>query len=297
MWVGSITRRFPSWCIRTVSRPGNSNSTGICTAWFRPLLKRRTSRLRWIGKLPWGLLGDIPRRCSLPVSARRLDRPCPVRRGRSRLRRSICARLGRSRVPVAVAWAGRREGGVWCHGRFHRRQPSYLRHRWYLLPFGCACFLHIQAGFGEIRWHSCGIRQDRAGDGVMGMDIWPIRTEADYDWALSEIEVYFRRDRRTSVHAAGRSVRRARGAHCGVRAAALADRSTRPRCCYPPSDGAGYTQGDLARLLGSRSRASEILAGRRGLTMEQVRRLHEAWNIPAEALIRPSRAATRVADA
>jgi len=31
--------------------------------------------------------------------------------------------------------------------------------------------------------------------------------------------------------------------------------------------------------------------------MEQVRRLHEAWNILAEALIRPSRAATRVADA
>jgi HTH-type transcriptional regulator/antitoxin HigA len=48
---------------------------------------------------------------------------------------------------------------------------------------------------------------------------------------------------------------------------------------------AGYTQADLARLLGSRSRASEILAGRRGLTMEQARRLHAEWHIPAEALI------------
>jgi len=53
---------------------------------------------------------------------------------------------------------------------------------------------------------------------------------------------------------------------------------------------AGYTQADLAQLLGSRSRASEILARRRGLTMEQVRRLHEAWRIPAEALIGPVRA-------
>jgi HTH-type transcriptional regulator/antitoxin HigA len=52
---------------------------------------------------------------------------------------------------------------------------------------------------------------------------------------------------------------------------------------------AGYTQADLARLLGSRSRASEILARRRGLTMEQARRLHDAWRIPAEALIRPVR--------
>jgi HTH-type transcriptional regulator / antitoxin HigA len=53
---------------------------------------------------------------------------------------------------------------------------------------------------------------------------------------------------------------------------------------------AGYTQADLARLLGSRSRASEILAGRRRLTMEQARRLHEAWHIPAEALIQPATA-------
>ena len=50
-----------------------------------------------------------------------------------------------------------------------------------------------------------------------------------------------------------------------------------------------YTQADLATLLGSRSRASEILAGRRGLTMAQIRRLHKAWNIPAEALIQPVR--------
>ena len=48
-----------------------------------------------------------------------------------------------------------------------------------------------------------------------------------------------------------------------------------------------YSQADLARLLGSRSRASEILARRRGLTMEQAYRLHREWHIPAEALIRP----------
>ena len=55
---------------------------------------------------------------------------------------------------------------------------------------------------------------------------------------------------------------------------------------------AGYTQADLARLLGSRSRASEILARRRGLTMEQAYRLHQEWRIPAEALLRPIRSAT-----
>lgn len=50
---------------------------------------------------------------------------------------------------------------------------------------------------------------------------------------------------------------------------------------------AGYAQADLARLLGSRSRASEILALRCGLAMEQAHRLHEAWRIPVEALIQP----------
>jgi HTH-type transcriptional regulator / antitoxin HigA len=131
----------------------------------------------------------------------------------------------------------------------------------------------------------------------MRMDIRPLRTEADYDWALSEIEEYFRREPAPDTPRADRF---------DVLAALIADYERRHWPIDPPDPGAairarmeqaGYTQGDLARLLGSRSRASEILAGRRGLTVEQVRRLHEAWNIPAEALIQPSRAATRVADA
>jgi HTH-type transcriptional regulator/antitoxin HigA len=49
----------------------------------------------------------------------------------------------------------------------------------------------------------------------------------------------------------------------------------------------GYTQADLARLLGSRSRASEIMTGSiKHLSLNQIRRLHDQWHIPAEALIR-----------
>ena len=47
----------------------------------------------------------------------------------------------------------------------------------------------------------------------------------------------------------------------------------------------GYTQADLSRVLGSRSRASEIMKGKR-LSVAQIRRLHEAWKIPADLLIR-----------
>ena len=53
-------------------------------------------------------------------------------------------------------------------------------------------------------------------------------------------------------------------------------------------DRRGYDQSDLARLLGSRSRASEILNGGRALTLGQIRRLAGEWRIPADMLIAPS---------
>jgi HTH-type transcriptional regulator/antitoxin HigA len=49
----------------------------------------------------------------------------------------------------------------------------------------------------------------------------------------------------------------------------------------------GHTQVELAELLGSRSRASEILARRRALTVEMIHKISEAWKIPADLLIRP----------
>jgi HTH-type transcriptional regulator/antitoxin HigA len=49
----------------------------------------------------------------------------------------------------------------------------------------------------------------------------------------------------------------------------------------------GYTQADLARLLNSRSRASEIMTGSiQRLSLTMIRRLHDQWHIPAEVLIR-----------
>jgi antitoxin component HigA of HigAB toxin-antitoxin module len=50
-------------------------------------------------------------------------------------------------------------------------------------------------------------------------------------------------------------------------------------------DRQGLGQSDLAELLGSRSRASEILNGRRELTLPQIRLLSKSWKIPAQALI------------
>jgi HTH-type transcriptional regulator/antitoxin HigA len=49
----------------------------------------------------------------------------------------------------------------------------------------------------------------------------------------------------------------------------------------------GHTQADLARLLGSRSRASEVLSRRRALTVEMIHKIGEAWKIPADLLVQP----------
>jgi HTH-type transcriptional regulator/antitoxin HigA len=49
----------------------------------------------------------------------------------------------------------------------------------------------------------------------------------------------------------------------------------------------GHTQVELAALLGSRARASEILSRRRALTVDIIRKISEGWKIPAELLVRP----------
>jgi HTH-type transcriptional regulator/antitoxin HigA len=49
----------------------------------------------------------------------------------------------------------------------------------------------------------------------------------------------------------------------------------------------GLTRKDLEAALGSRARVSEILNRRRPLTMKMAWRLHRAFGIPADALIKP----------
>lgn len=47
----------------------------------------------------------------------------------------------------------------------------------------------------------------------------------------------------------------------------------------------GYDQSDLAKLVGFKSRASEILNKKRKLTLDMIRNLHEGLNIPTNVLI------------
>lgn len=51
----------------------------------------------------------------------------------------------------------------------------------------------------------------------------------------------------------------------------------------------GHTQAELAELLDSRSRASEILSRRRPLTVDMIHKISKGWKIPADLLVRPYR--------
>lgn len=47
----------------------------------------------------------------------------------------------------------------------------------------------------------------------------------------------------------------------------------------------GYTQNDLVKHVGLKSRASEILNRKRKLSLEMIRQLHKGLNIPTDVLI------------
>jgi len=121
----------------------------------------------------------------------------------------------------------------------------------------------------------------------MTMDIRPLRDEADYDNALVEIEKYFDTEPDKDTPEADRFDLLAlvigdyEAKHWAVEAPDAPD-ALRDRM-----DARGLTQQDLARVLGSKSRASEVMNRRRHLTLEQAWKLHHEWSIPADALIRP----------
>lgn len=121
------------------------------------------------------------------------------------------------------------------------------------------------------------------------MEIHPIRTEADYDAAVVEIERLWGAEPGTDdgdkLDILATLVEKYENEHWPIDTARV---DPIDMLKYLIEEG-GHTQAELAELLGSRSRASEILNRRRALTVEMIFRISEAWKVPAELLIRPYR--------
>jgi HTH-type transcriptional regulator / antitoxin HigA len=123
--------------------------------------------------------------------------------------------------------------------------------------------------------------------------IRPLRTKADYEAALDEIEAYFDCEPKRGTAEADRF---------DLLALVIEDYERKHWPIDPPDPieairyrmaTGGFSQGDLGRLIGSRQRASDILARKRRLTMQMAWKLHRDWGIPAEALIQPTRGRAR----
>lgn len=116
------------------------------------------------------------------------------------------------------------------------------------------------------------------------MDIRPIRTDADLEWALAEIEPYFDNQPVPGSAEGDRFdvlatlIEAYENTHHQIEASDPVD------ILHFAIEDLGRSQNQLADLLGSRSRASEILSRKRPLTLDQIRAISAAWNLPVAAL-------------
>jgi HTH-type transcriptional regulator/antitoxin HigA len=120
------------------------------------------------------------------------------------------------------------------------------------------------------------------------MDIRPIRTDRDHRAALAEIERLWGSPEGTEE-----------GDKLDILVTLVENYEEkrwpiRTRRRFDPVDvllyaidELGHTQTELAELIGSRSRASEILSRRRALTVDTIHKISKAWHIPADLLVQP----------
>ena len=115
------------------------------------------------------------------------------------------------------------------------------------------------------------------------MEIRPIRTERQHRAALREIERLWSARPGTPDHD-----------RLEVLATLVADYEDRHEPVYPPEpveaikfrmEQLGLDRKALELSIGSRARVSEVLSGRRRLTLDMIRRLHRQLGIPAEVLL------------
>ena len=121
----------------------------------------------------------------------------------------------------------------------------------------------------------------------MATEIKPIRTEADYEATLAEVERLW-----------GSRSGTPKGDRLDVLATLIAAYEERhfPFATPDPVEAIrfrmeqqGLTRKDLETMIGTRTRIAEVLSRKRGLSITMIRRLHERLGIPAEVLIQPSR--------
>jgi len=121
----------------------------------------------------------------------------------------------------------------------------------------------------------------------MATDVKPIRSEADYEAALETISTLW-----------GAASGTPDGDRLDVLATLIDAYEAHHHPMDPPDpieaikfrmEQQGMSRKDLEDIIGTRTRISEILNGKRGLSIGMIRRLHARLGISADVLIQPSR--------
>ncbi|MEH2367863.1 helix-turn-helix domain-containing protein [Nostoc sp.] len=117
------------------------------------------------------------------------------------------------------------------------------------------------------------------------MELRPIRTQADYQEALREIELLFDAVPNTPecdrLDVLSTLVEAYEKTHFPI------EKPDPIEAIQYYMDTRGWSRRDLESCLGSRARVSEILSRKRSLTLEMIRKLNQELGIPAEILIQP----------
>ena len=121
------------------------------------------------------------------------------------------------------------------------------------------------------------------------MNIQPIKTEKDYKKALRTIEEIWGARKNTLE-----------GDRLDVLITLVDAYEAAHHPIYPPDPVAAIEfhmdqncleRSDIEKYIGTRARVSEIMNGRRGLSIEMIRSLHEGLGIPLESLVGRSKKA------
>jgi HTH-type transcriptional regulator / antitoxin HigA len=115
------------------------------------------------------------------------------------------------------------------------------------------------------------------------MELLPIKTEADYQKALEEIEALFDAAPNTTefdrLDILSTLVEAYEKKHYPI------DLPDPIAAIEYYMESRGWSRRELEPYIGSRARVSEVLSRKRSLSLEMIRRLHQELGIPAEILI------------
>src|ERR1700688_4713275 len=189
--------------------------------------------------------------------------------------------------PRPVAQPRGREDVV-SEGEHSQGWPGRLQHQGQRLSPGCGPPISGRRRGDPVLRHPWRIRQNRRGDRVMDATLILIDSDAELARARALVDRLWQSDDPAEIARL----------QAQARLIAAYEESKWPRRPSSTADLIGHlmdqhglTRADMAPILGTPSRVSEVLRGKKRLSMAMVQRLRARFHIPADLLLPPPKKA------